>query len=114
MEIDDRLISFFENICGSDFWEYISDKVLVLPNDSDTCFYGCFPIVYDDILMDIRVSVPEIHNLKDLLINVHEFAHAVELYYELGTFYIDDVDLREATAKNMERKFTAVLSKKNI
>ena len=86
----------------------------MIPSDSDTCFYGCFPIVCDDMLLDIRVCVPEINSLKDLLINVHEFAHAIELYYEIGSFYIDDSDLREATAKNMERKFSAFLSKKYI
>ena len=112
MKFNDNLIEFFEDSCENDFWDYISDKVLVLPSGTDTVFFGCFPIIKNDILIDIRVSVPEIKEYKDMLINVHEFTHAIELYNELGSFYFDNVDLREARAKNMEIKYTNTFNRK--
>ncbi len=101
----DEIISFLNDYCCLDFWNYISDKVIVIPSGSDMCFYGCYPIVSDDILVSIRVCVPEIVTFKDILINIHEFAHAIDLYNEIGCVYYDNRDEREAFAKKLEKEY---------
>ena len=103
--IDDRIISFFlnEKVCDIDFFDYIKDKVVFIPSDSDLFWYGCHPLLENDILCDIRVVVPKIDNEFDLIINIHEFTHAIDLYNELGSFYKDNIEDREKRANKMEK-----------
>lgn len=105
--IDDRVISFFlnEKICNSDFFDYISDKIVYIPSGSDVFWYGSHPILENGILCDIRVVVPIIENEFDLIVNIHEFTHAIELYDEIGLLYNENVEDREARAHNMEKIF---------
>lgn len=105
--VDDRVISFFtdEKLFDEEFMEFMQGKVVVAPYGTDESFFCCFPIVHDDILEDIRVCVPEVHSKRDLLINVHEFAHALDLYNEIGAVYEDKREEREGLAKEMERVY---------
>jgi len=104
MTIDERVIDFFQegNLCKEDFFDFIEDKVLVVSNNTDMFWFGCHPIVENNMLVDIRLVVPEIDNEKDMLINIHEFTHAIELYNEIGTIYIERREERENNAKEME------------
>lgn len=104
----DILKKFFieEGFSCYDFFDFIEDKIVVLPSNSEIFWYGCHPILNDEgILIDIRVVVPEIVNLEDMVINVHEFMHAIELYDELGTVYEEKRDIREGNAKVIEKIF---------
>ena len=102
-----ELISFFikQNLYNEDFIHFMEGKIIVVPNTTETFWYGCFPIIEDNIIKDIRVLVPRIENEKDLLINIHEFTHAIELYEELNTPYIERREERENKAKTMEKLY---------
>ena len=103
--INEEIIKFYKDYVLKEFWDYIKDRVVIVPSGSDMCFYGCYPITKNNILIDIRVLVPNIETEKDVLINIHEFAHATELYNELGRSYIDNRDKREKHAKKMEKLY---------
>ncbi len=102
-----KVIEFFkkENIYDEKFFEYIKDKVHYLPSGSSLEWFRCVPIVNDNILVDIRILVPEIITKENLLVNLHEFFHAYELYNELGKEYIENIEEKEINAKNFERKY---------
>lgn len=103
----DKVIEFFkkENIYDEKFFEYIKDKVHYLPYNTSLDWFRCVPILNNNILVDIRVLVPEIVTKKNLLVNLHEFFHAYELYKELGKEYIENIEEKEKNAKNFERKY---------
>lgn len=105
MKIDKRIINFFktQNLYNKNFFNYIEDKIVLLPSNSDIFWYGCHPILENNIIKDIRLVVPEIETEKDALINIHEFTHALEIYNELGRVYEERRELREEKAKNMEK-----------
>ena len=107
MIIDERLIEFFkgESLYKEDFFEFIEDKILIVPNDTDIFWFGCHPIIENEIVVDIRLVVPEIKEEKDILINIHEFTHAIELYNEIGTVYEERRGKREKKAKSMEQVY---------
>ena len=110
----DRVIEFFKNqgIYNEDFFNYIDKKVKVLPSDTPLVWFGCFPMLDEENrIIDIRLSVPEIITEQNLLVNLHEYYHAYELYNELGMVYNPRIEEREANASNFEQ--TYILSKKN-
>ena len=79
-------------------------------NLEDTSFYGCFPIIKEDKLEEIKVCVPPINNLKSMLINIHEYKHGIDLYPYLGKSYIEQD--YEVLARNEEINFQKTLSLK--
>ena len=103
----ERVKSFFrkQNIYDEQFFEYIKTRVYVFPHDTSLDWFGCFPILEGDIIIDLRVVVPEIVTEKNLLVNLHEFYHAYELYSELGNVYVENKEQRENNAVNFERKY---------
>ena len=105
--LDERIKTFLktEKLCDENFFDYIENKIVYLPSDSDTFWYGCHPILENNIIKDIRVVVPEIKTEKDILINIHEFTHALELYYELETVYEERREEREKLAQTMEKQY---------
>lgn len=102
-----ELKEFFksQNMYSEFFFDFIKDKVKVLPSDTSLDWFGCFPIVEDDILKDIRLLVPEIKTEENLLVNIHEYTHALELFEELGLNYEERKEEREENAKNMEKTY---------
>ncbi len=104
MKIDHRITNFFKelNIYDENFFEFIDNKIVYLESGSDILWYGCHPILKDNIIKDIRLVVPVVKTEKDLLINIHEITHALELYNELEKEYQEKRELREQKAKKME------------
>lgn len=94
-----------ENLYSEQFFDFIKDKVKVLPSSCSLDWYGCFPLIEDNILKDIRLLVPEITDEKTLLINIHEYTHAIDLYNVLGYVYEEKNQERENNAINMEKKY---------
>lgn len=92
-----------QNLYSEEFFDFIKDKVKVLSKRVNKDWYGCFPIINNNILTDIRLLVPKIEMEGDLLINIHEYYHALELFNELGTIYVSKTDEREKRAKEIEK-----------
>ena len=105
--MNNKLINFFikQNLYNEQFVNFMEGKIIVVPNTTEKFWYGCFPIIEDNILKDIRVLVPQIENETDLLINIHEFTHAIELYEELNMIYNERREERENKARNMEKLY---------
>ena len=76
--------------------------------------WGCFPILdKDNRIIDIRILVPEFLDELCIRINIHEYAHAFELYNELGQVYVENKETRENNAKEKELEFLRLILKKN-
>ena len=116
MEIDQRIIEFFkeENLCNEDFFHYIKDKIILVPNTTEIFWYGCHPIIENNKIKDIRIVVPEIKKEKDMLINLHEFTHAIELYEEIGAEWEERRQEREEKARKAEEKYLTKYKKCKI
>ena len=103
----EKVKEFFkeQKIYDENFFEYIETRVHILPYDTSLDWFGCFPIIEEGIVKDMRVVVPKIVTKKNLLVNLHEFYHAYELYSELGCIYIENREIREENAVNFEKKY---------
>ena len=108
----EKVKEFFkeQKIYDENFFEYIETRVHTLPYDTSLDWFGCFPIIEESIVKDMRVVVPKIVTKKNLLVNLHEFYHAYEIYNELGQEYIPNIEEREKRASLFEE--TYILSKK--
>lgn len=100
-----------QNLYKEEFFDYMKGKIKVVPYNVPTEWFGCFPIVSQGILTDIRLLVPEIKTEKNMLVNIHEYTHALELFEELGTTYECRREERENKARNMEKVY---LKRKSI
>lgn len=102
-----ELKEFFKlnGLYSEEFFDFLKNKVKTLPATCSLSWYGCFPILDDNIIKDIRLLVPEIVEEKSLLVNIHEYTHALELFNELGTFYNERREERENNAKNIEKAY---------
>lgn len=106
MVVMNRLIEFFksEEMYDENFFEYIKTRTHEYPNTKSE-FFGCYPKVENNILKDINLVVPKIETLKDLLVNIHDYTYAYDLYKELGKIYIEDKENKEKRARYMEKKY---------
>lgn len=100
------------NIGSSEFFEFLKGKVVKLPLSGEEFPWATFPILdKQNVLIDIRVLVPKIIDEKTLLINIHEFAHAWELYGVLGQVYEDSKEESEAYASEKEQEYLKLVRK---
>lgn len=99
-------------ICHDKFWDYINSRKKIIAAPVEIGIWGIF-IDKDDNnnISNIRIIVPEIKDEQTLLVNIHEYAHAYELYQELGTSYKPDKESSESYAKSKEQEY---LTKKKI
>lgn len=94
------------------FWTYIKSKIRIINQEQDKCMVPEVIMKFDDnnCLIDIRVIVPEIVDLKTTLINVHEFQHAYDLYLLLGQPIPYSDEYYEDLAKKKENEFQKKLT----
>lgn len=112
--IEQEIIDFFEHqgILPEGFVEYMNNgRIKKYPSDADISWFNCFTKTDGDILVSLLVIVPKIVDLKTMLINIHEYAHAIELYSKLGCIYIENVEQSEAFAKKMELEYKKTINK---
>lgn len=100
-----ELIRFLkeQNLYREEFFKFMEGKIKVVSYDTPIEWFGCFPLIENGILTDIRLLVPEIKTEKNLLVNIHEYVHAIELFDELGTVYKDRREEREKNASSYEK-----------
>ena len=94
-----------EKIYSEEFFDFIKNKSKILPSETDLSWFGCFPVLENGILKDIKLLVPEIKTEKNLLVNIHEYTHAFQLYKQLGCEYVEDVEKMEKEARDMEKRY---------
>lgn len=94
-----------QHLYSEEFFDFIKNKVKKLPYDSDLSWYGCFPLVENGTLKDIGLLVPDIKNEENILVNIHEYTHALDLFNKLGSIYDEQVEEYEKHAKEMEKVY---------
>lgn len=98
-------------IYDEEFLSFLDGKVHRYPSYMEQIGWAVFPkLDKEGKIIDIRMLVPIISDEKTLLINIHEYVHAYDLYKKLNEF--DDTrkdEEFENRAKNAER---LVLEKK--
>lgn len=77
-------------------------------NEEARDFIGCFYKVENEIITDFKVCVPKIIDEKTLLINIHEYVHALIIYNSLGKK--EDIGLEKETLPMMYEEMYAVES----
>ncbi len=97
-------------ICHDEFWEYMKSHTKRIDAPFKSGIWGAFPSI-DDFgnISKIRIIVPPLTTEQNLLVNIHEYAHAYELYLEMNTEYLENTEKREAFAISKEEEY---LSKK--
>lgn len=84
--------------------EVLIEKLKIIDEEEKKAmpFFGVFPIEKDGKLIDIKICVPKIKNLKTALINVHELKHGLDLLPQLGTTYKEMNYEQSAREKEMQ------------
>ena len=84
----DKFIDFItrHNLYESKSFIEISNKTknINYNNEESRDFIGCFYKVENEIITDFNVCVPQIIDEQTLLINIHEYVHALIIYNSLG------------------------------
>lgn len=94
------------DICHDEFWEYMRSRTKRINAPIETGIWGTFTDNDENgTLTNIKIIVPEIIDEKTLLINIHEYAHAYELYQELGTIYKPNKQKSEQYASSKEKEY---------
>lgn len=99
------------NMYEEDFISFLDGKIHYFPYSENNCIWSCFPKLgqYGRII-DIRLVVPIIKDTKTLLINVHEFTHAYDLYKRLNQIDNQNEDEEyEHRAKQSEERILKLL-----
>lgn len=99
-------------ICHDEFWEYMRTRTKRINAPIESGIWGAF--ISQDIegnISDIKILVPEIVDEKTLLVNIHEYAHAYELFQLLGTKYQPNKKSSEEYATSKEKEY---LTKKKV
>ena len=87
-----NFISFFKkhNLYNEEMFKYIQNNRTLFDyrDEEKRIFIGCYYICNKQgILQKINVCVPFIDNQITMLINIHEYIHAIELYKNIGKKY---------------------------
>ena len=93
-------------ICHDEFWEYMRTRTKRIDSPLDSGLWGTF-FTEDEhgTITDIKILVPNILDEETLLVNIHEFAHAFELYEQLGTIYKPNKKSSEEYARSKEKEY---------
>lgn len=101
------------NMYDKEFINYLKDKTKII-NIHDKKWVGCFPILAsDNKLISIRLLIPKLETVSDLLVWIHEYTHAYELYKKLDTIYVENKNKSEQIAINMENKYKTLKYRKS-
>lgn len=91
-----------------EFWEYIKKRIIYVDSkiEGNEIFYNTF-MKFDNEsrLIDIKVMIPYIIDIKTACVNIHELKHAYDLFLELGNIVNINGDEYEKNAIKLEKKF---------
>lgn len=91
-----------------EFWNYIKNKIKYIDgNKKENEFFYSTLMKFDENnhLIDIKVLIPYIIDLKTALVNVHELKHVYDLYLLLGKEVNENNPVYEENAIKKEREF---------
>ena len=93
--IHSKLINFFKehNLYDEEMFDYFDKHAFYYDYrvEENRIFTGCFPgLDKSKIIRKVNIGVPFIMDEKTLLINIHEYTHAIEFYKNMGKKYKPD------------------------
>lgn len=93
--------------CNDKLWDFLQNKIIRVDITTKEAmdFFGVYPKEENGKVADFKVIVPYIFNLETLLINVHEFQHAIDVYNTLGKCLANDNEEYELSARAKEKEF---------
>lgn len=88
------------------FIQYMRTHCKRLNVPIDPSIYGCFiDRNTNNQIVQVRILVPKIINEQTLLINIHEYTHAYEMYKRIGTSYEGNIEQEENRAREKEQLY---------
>lgn len=100
-----------ENLYSEEFFDFIKTRVKVISSDAHKEWFGCYPLIENEKITDFRILVPEIKKESDLLINIRQYAKALELFNNIGMHYGENRDKIEKSVDKIEKMY---LKRKSI
>lgn len=96
-----------------DAWYYLINRTKIISQDIEGAeeFYGCYQLIKNNTLEEIKICVPPITNLKSLEINIKEYKNAIDLYSHIGKEI--PLDFKENSELKLCEFKEKYLSKKN-
>ena len=87
------------DITNQEFIKYMRNHTKRYNLPYEIGIWGCFVKRNEDnIIEEVKIIVPSIISEKTLLINIHEYTHAFQMYKRIGTVYEEDVEYEEKLA----------------
>ena len=91
------------NITNQNFIKYMRTHTKRYNLPYEIGIWGCFiKRNKNNTIKEVKIIVPNIISEKTLLINIHEYTHAYEIYKRIGTIYEEDIKCEEQLAKKNE------------
>lgn len=104
---EDDIHKFFNY--EKEFLGYVNERKIYV---DDLCWYGVYPKIIDNKVVDFNIMVPKVTSLTNAYIYVHELKHAYDMYNLIGKVYLDkDYEL---TARMCEDSFDTDYIKKIV
>ena len=119
MYFNDELIGFFQrhNLYEKDMFDYFSKNSTMIDyrDEDQRMFIGTFYGInrHNNKLVYIHINVPFIYDNKTMLINIHEFVHAILLYKYINKNFKMGMDY-EALPMLYEKIFINEVNSKEI
>lgn len=91
-----------------DFWKFVKTKITYIDStkEGNELFYSTLmKFDADERLIDIKVLIPYIIDLKTALVNIHELKHAYDLYQLIGKKVDENNPIYEESAIQKELEF---------
>lgn len=95
-----------EGIIDQQFYDFMKGRIKSLPLKVEEFGWGVFPITNKEgILVDIKMVVPTIYDVKSLCVNLHEYTHAYKTYSCLGKVHVLNIQESEQEACDAEKRY---------
>ena len=101
-----------EGIKNQEFFTFMKGKIKRLPLSVEDFEWGVFPMIGENgTLIDIRMVIPIIYDVKSLCVNIHEYTHAYEVYSYLGRTYEWHTEESEQKDCDAEKRYLKKIGK---
>ncbi|MBQ6546724.1 MAG: hypothetical protein IJL74_01850 [Bacilli bacterium] len=78
------------NLYDEEVLDYIKDKIIYIDYKKESFkeFVGCYPMIDNGIVKDIRLCIPKITDDISIAINIHEYVHLLKMHKYLDKEYV--------------------------
>lgn len=91
---ENKFICFLKKhkLYKEEVFNFIKNKTLLVDykDERSVGFIGCFPVMENNIIKDIRLCIPRLVDDISVAINIHEYMHLLKMYNHLNCEYFFD------------------------